>query len=261
MKFSVVQDKFWPPSGRTWSNKARGIDQTQPASWKTRKKKSSSSLGEFGLQDPVALQRTLWWFLSMHFGFRARDESRKLRWGDVKLDRDPQTNREVLVWAAERGSKTRQGLDGGHRRVFDPKAFATGTNRCPVQYYKVFESHRPEKAKDPELPFFLAVNLNWRQSQNALWYKSSPLRKNQIGNFLSKAARSAGLQLKNKKVANHSVRKTSIFRFLDAGVPKNFVTQLSGHKNIRSLTAYKSASSSLQRSMSELRYVESRQRE
>ena len=217
--------------------------------------------GEFGLQDPVALQRTLWWFLSMHFGFRARDESRKLRWGDVKLDRDPQTNREVLVWAAERGSKTRQGLDGGHRRVFDPKAFATGTNRCPVQHYKVFESHRPEKAKDPELPFFLAVNLNWRQSQNAIWYKSSPLGKNQIGNFLSKAARSAGLQLKNKKVANHSVRKSSIFRFLDAGVPKNFVTQLSGHKNIRSLTAYKSASSSLQRSMSELRYVESRQRE
>ena len=53
--------------------------------------------------------------LSMHFGFRARDESRKLHWSNEKLERDPQTNREVLVWAAERGSKTRQGLDGGHR--------------------------------------------------------------------------------------------------------------------------------------------------
>ena len=59
----------------------------------------------------------------------------------------------------------------------DPKFFVTGTNRCPVQHYKVFESHRPEKAKDPELPFFLAVNHNWRQSQNAIWYKSSPLGK------------------------------------------------------------------------------------
>ena len=52
-------------------------------------------------------------------------------------------------------------------------------------------------------------------------------------------------------MANHSVRKTSISRLLDAGVPENFVTQLSGHKNNQSLTAYKSASSSQQRSMSD----------
>ena len=30
---------------------------------------------EFGDSNPVALQRTVWWFLSLHFGFRARDES------------------------------------------------------------------------------------------------------------------------------------------------------------------------------------------
>ncbi|KAL9978606.1 hypothetical protein ACROYT_G016142 [Oculina patagonica] len=38
--------------------------------------------GEFGDQDPEVLQRTVWWLLSLHFGFRARDESRKLKWGD-----------------------------------------------------------------------------------------------------------------------------------------------------------------------------------
>ena len=30
---------------------------------------------QFGEHDPLVLQRTLWWFLSLHFGFRARDES------------------------------------------------------------------------------------------------------------------------------------------------------------------------------------------
>jgi hypothetical protein len=40
---------------------------------------------QFGDSSPRAFQRTMWWFLSMHFGFRARDESRKLRWGDVEL--------------------------------------------------------------------------------------------------------------------------------------------------------------------------------
>ena len=31
--------------------------------------------GEFGDSNPVALQRTMWWFLSLHLGFQARDES------------------------------------------------------------------------------------------------------------------------------------------------------------------------------------------
>ena len=31
--------------------------------------------GEFGDSNPVTLQRTVWWFLSLHFGFRERDES------------------------------------------------------------------------------------------------------------------------------------------------------------------------------------------
>ena len=44
---------------------------------------------QFGVSTPEALQRAMWWFLSLHFGFRARDESRKLRWGDVELQQDP----------------------------------------------------------------------------------------------------------------------------------------------------------------------------
>ena len=45
--------------------------------------------GEFGNHHPLALQRTLWWFLSMQFGFRARDEIRKLCWGDKVLEWTP----------------------------------------------------------------------------------------------------------------------------------------------------------------------------
>ena len=146
-------------------------------------------------------------FLSMQFGFRARDGSKKLCWGDTALDVDAETGREVLVWTAERGSKTLQGLEGGHQRQFCPKAFATGTNRCPVLYYKLFKARRPEKANSPESPFYQAVNhQTWRQSQ--VWYKSSPLGKNEIGQFMSTAEKNAGLAAQNKKISNHSVRKT-----------------------------------------------------
>ena len=90
--------------------------------------------GECGDKYPLTLKRTLWWYSSMNFGFRARDESRKLYWGDVKLQVDSQTGREFLVWSVDRGSKTRQGQEGGHRHKFDPKIFATGKTRCPVMF-------------------------------------------------------------------------------------------------------------------------------
>ena len=103
--------------------------------------------GEFGCHNPEALQCTV--FFSLHFGFRARDESRNLCWGDLELQNDPETGKEVLVWMAERGSKTRKGMEGAHQRQFNPKIFATGTERCPVRFFKLFESHRPEMAKAP----------------------------------------------------------------------------------------------------------------
>ena len=46
------------------------------------------------------------------------------------------------------------------------------------------------------------------------------------------------------------VRKTSIGRLLDANVEANYVAQLSGHKNLKSLDSYKSASLQNQRAMS-----------
>ena len=63
----------------------------------------------------------------------------------------------------------------------------------------------------------------------------------------STAAKDAGLQ---GRVTNNSVRKTCISRLLDAEVPNNFVAQLSGHRSLKSLDDYKSASYEHQRRMS-----------
>ena len=72
--------------------------------------------GEFGDSNPVALQRTVWWFLSLNFGFRARDESRKLRWSDVQLQQQ-RDGQEVLVWLAERGQKIQPSPTSGNERT------------------------------------------------------------------------------------------------------------------------------------------------
>ena len=46
------------------------------------------------------------------------------------------------------------------------------------------------------------------------------------------------------------MRKTCISRLMDADISKNFVAQLSDHKNLESLDSYKSASTAHQRKMS-----------
>lgn len=97
-------------------------------------------------------------------------------------------------------------------------------------------------------PFYLAINHN-RAPNSEVWYKKCPLGKNLIGKFLSKAVECGHLS-GVKKIANHSVRKTSIGRPLDANCPETFVAQLSGHKSLNSLSHYKVPSAKHQRAMS-----------
>ena len=201
-------------------------------------------LGYFGDSNPEALQKTVWWLLSLHFRFRARDESRRLKWGDVKLGNDPTSGNEFLIWEAERGSKTRH--RDGHQRAFNPVAHANNNERCPIKFYKEFSKRRPVEMKSAVSPFYLAINHK-RKPDNPMWYSKTALGKNEIGKFLSKAAKSAGFQ---GNITNHSVRKTCIFRLMEANVPSNYVAQLSGHKNLKSFDSYKTASVVHQRRMS-----------
>ena len=53
--------------------------------------------GEFGTSNPTVLQRTLWSIIALHFGFRAGDKSRRLKWGAVTLEKDPETENDILV--------------------------------------------------------------------------------------------------------------------------------------------------------------------
>ena len=97
---------------RAWQRK-----QTASCSgYRRRRRGYPFKAGEFGDSNPVALQRTVWWFLSLNFGFRARDESRKLRWSDVQLQQQ-KDGQEVLVWLAERGQKIQPSPTSGNERT------------------------------------------------------------------------------------------------------------------------------------------------
>ena len=207
--------------------------------------------GYFGAENAEALQRTIWWNVSLHFGFRARDESRKLKWGDVKVDKDAKGH-EMLVWNKERGTKTRTGEKAqADKRKFPPIATATDSSRCPVTLFKMFECHRSDAMKQPGSPFFLAIKRNLTPV-DAIWYYDSPLGKNKIGEILTKARSILDSNQSAGKISNHSVRKTTVTRLLDNDVDPIFASQLTGHKRLESLNSYYRASKVQQQQMSNI---------
>ena len=194
----------------------------------------------FGLHHPMALLRVLFWYFTMLFGLRGRNEHHQMLWGDVELKSGP--DGEFLEYT-ERLTKTRRGSDSG--RAFKPKIFPMeDKTRCPVEAFKLYASKRPT-GDDLCSKFYLAVNYAFMKTGN--WFKNNALGQHSIGNMLSSAAKIA--QIDDKKVANHSARKTAIKRLLDGGCPPSYVTQLTGHKSVNSLASYTEACDSIQRKM------------
>ena len=218
----------------------------------------------FGVTSPISLQRAVWWKLTTSFGYRGRDESRKLCFGDIKLCVD-EDGAKYLEWDKERGSKNHTGgFSHSHQRNFNPRAYAISLQQqCPVAIYTAFVKRCPSSSCIPDAPFFLAMIPQIRIRTN-VWYYDRPLGKNLIGELLSNASQA----LKNcptssvasdieqsksrSKIANHSARKTAVTALLDNNIDPIHVAQLSGHKSQESLKSYHTASSVQQRRMSNL---------
>ena len=99
-------------------------------------------------------------------------------------------------------------------------------------------------------PFYLAIN---NMSINLLnlktWYKCSPLGKHSIDSFMKKMCEASGI--KGKKT-NHSLRKTTCTKLLHAGVAPTLIQQVTGHKNVASISNYAVASKLQQKNMQDI---------
>ena len=88
----------------------------------------------FGENSAESLQRTVWWFVSINFGFRGRNEARQLAWGDVQIQHNTERNCDYLEWHRERSRKRKQGAENESDQ-FAPRMYETKGGRCPVRYY------------------------------------------------------------------------------------------------------------------------------
>lgn len=205
--------------------------------------------GQLGVEGSRQLLNTVWFWNTKLLGFRGSHESRQLKWGDIRLKADE--NGEEYLEFNERETKTRTG-NSSHIRPFLPKIFPTpdqkGTPKDPVVAYKTYASKRPSLMLNPESPFYLAINYG-SKTKSAIWYKCQPLGKETLGRMMSNMAKEAGIP---GHITNHSLRRTMCTQLLNAGIAPTTVIQLSGHKNVQSLSNYYTADKAQQENMSHI---------
>lgn len=200
------------------------------------------SNGGFGLNTPEQLTASMWYSLSLHFGFRGSHESRQLLMGDIVMKVD--TKGDCYMEFSERLSKTRCG--NGNTRAFNPKAWQVGGPRCPVLIYNAYNERKPKHMLEHGKPFYLAIN-HMRKPSSDVWFSAAPLGHNSITKIMKSAGLRAGIP---RNLTNHVVRKTSITTLVHAGVPHNIIAQHSGHKSVDSIRHYAVASVGQQKAMS-----------
>ena len=200
---------------------------------------------QLGDHSPDGLVRTVWLNNTMHFGWRARDEHRKVLLGDLECRVEEGGKQEYVIWHTERGSKTRDGgKENSSERYFSPKMYATGGARCPVKMFKTYLWRRPQDMMKATDPFYLTPLQN---PSGQKWFKRMPLGVHSLGNFMKNMAQAVNLPGKH---TNHSARRTMITTLRHENISALDISQLSGHKNIKSIDSYSEASEEQQRKMS-----------
>ena len=69
------------------------------------------------------------------------------------------------------------------------------------------------------------------------WYKNQPFGEKVLKNLMKSAVQKSNVD-KNKKLTNHSDRKTAVTRLHEEGLPLTSIQQHTGHKNISSINNY-----------------------
>lgn len=193
-----------------------------------------------GTYTPRSVLNSLWFYNTTLFGMRGGiSEHRNLQWGDVRLRNDPIIG-EYLELDLERQTKTRTGDDPNNIRKTKPTQHANtdDASRCPVELYKLFRSKRPESMMSEDSPYYIAPVTNVVNPKiTDRWFLSQPVGVNKLRSLMKKMKEEAGLD-PDRKLTNSSARKHMISKLNSANVAPTNIMQITGHKNVQSITNY-----------------------
>ena len=146
--------------------------------------------------------------------------------------RQQQDGTEV-VELREGPTKTQSGGLSIRRRTTPQVMYSTdGGKSDPVWLFKLWLSKRPKGMKDTG-PLYLSI-INCPQSPD-VWYTKIRMGQNTISNIMKSMA---SCLKTNKKLTNHSMRKTLVSKLKNSGQPHNVICEITGHARESSLDDY-----------------------
>ncbi|CAG2209895.1 unnamed protein product [Mytilus edulis] len=99
----------------------------------------------------------------------------------------------------------------------------------------LYKNHRPQEMQNDTSPFYHGINHS-KKGKAVTWYKNMPMGEGKLRTLMKTAATKANIT--DKKLTNHSDRRTAVTRLIEEGLPLTVVQQHTGHKNIQSLLSY-----------------------
>ena len=241
---SIIKDREFLSSRKVLEGKARKLREegrgkrpNRSKSFTNEEEETLWKSGQLGSGNPRALMNTMWWLLTQHFGLRGRQEHHNMKVEDFCLQRDDD-GIEYLTFA-EVPTKPRQGGLKVKPQLVTPKMFATGNEeRCPVMLFKVYLEKRPEGMKTTG-PFYLSVI---DKLVSNVWFKKTPMGKNTIDSIMKKMKLISPLidLCPERRITNHSARKTVVKKLKSSGIPKCEIKNITGHTSAQGLDDYDS---------------------
>ena len=164
---------------------------------------------------------------------------------DIQFKKDDFGNEFVTY--TEGMTNTRQsGLHEKHQLI-QPKIFSTDTSRCLVNIFKLYLSKRPTQLRSSGP---LCLNIIHKPVSNFLWYKNLPMGQQTITSIMKRMIENSPLRNSNKKLTNHSARKTLVKKLRQNYIPKSEIIGITGHNSEADLNVYDSGNEEQQRAIS-----------
>ena len=202
---------------------------------------ASGQLGDANSNDPSQLQRTAWFYITLYFGKRGRENQRRLTKEMFILRKTPQGRRYYeMTRNFLMSTKNHQGGLQDSTDESDGKMFEVPqSNRCPVKTLESFINHLNPKVECLfQRPRYVCASFQPEKEQ--VWYTNSPVGEFTLCNMMKTMSRAAGIV---PYITNHCVRATSVTVLSDHNVEARHIKAVTGHKSDQSIESYSSKAS------------------
>ncbi|XP_078383138.1 uncharacterized protein KIAA1958-like [Oculina patagonica] len=196
-------------------------------------------LGPANTTCPAQLLRTSWFYVTLYFGKRGRENQRQMTKRMLVLRTTPGGQRfyelQKAVPGAVFATKNHQGGLNDEEDESDGKMFEVpGSPRCPVKTVENYISHL-----NPEMEFLFqrprALTGKFNPEADSVWYCNSPLGVSYLSSMMRTMSTNANII---PPLTNHCVRATSVTILSEANVETRHIKSVTGHKSDTSIESY-----------------------